>query len=71
MQGFMDGHMTKLVTDLHQQPAGYIIRLDIPMLDISSTQIRNDFQFGLMSKSESLLPDKVLDFIQTHQLYNN
>jgi len=73
MQEFMDSYMTKLVTDLHQQPAGCIIRLDIPMLDISSTQIRINFQSGPMSnfKSESLLPDKVLDFIQTHQLYNN
>jgi nicotinate-nucleotide adenylyltransferase len=71
MQKFMDSYMTKSATDLHQQPAGCIIKLDVSMLDISSTQIRNDFQSGLMSKSESLLPDKVLDFIQTHQLYNN
>ena len=73
MQEFIDGHMTKSVTDLHQQPAGCIIKLDIPMLDISSTQIRNIFQSGSMSKlkSEPLLPDKVLDFIQIHHLYNN
>jgi len=73
MREFMDSHITKSVTDLHQQPAGCIIKLDIPMLDISSTQIRDNFQSGSKSniKSESLLPDKVLDFIQTHHLYNN
>jgi len=72
MQEFMDSHMTKLVTDLHQQSAGCIIKLNIPMLDISSTQIRNNFQSDPKSnlKSESLLPDKVLDFIQANHLYN-
>ncbi len=72
MQEFMDCHMTKLVTDLHQQSAGCIIKLNIPMLDISSTQIRNNFLSDPKSnlKSESLLPDKVLDFIQAQHLYN-
>ncbi len=64
---FMENFITKSVTNLHDQPAGHIIRLDIPMLDISSTQIRNNFQSG--QKTESLLPDKVLDFIHTHHLY--
>ena len=64
---FMDNFITKSVTNLHDQAAGYIIRLDIPMLDISSTQIRNNFQSG--RETESLLPDKVLDFIHTHHLY--
>jgi len=68
MQGFMNKFITTSVEDLHQQSAGCIIKLDIPMLDISSTQIRNNFQSSL--NSESLLPDKVLDFIQTHHLYN-
>ena len=69
IQGFMNKFITTSVVDLHRQSAGCIIKLDIPMLDISSTQIRNNFQSSL--KSESLLPDKVLDFIQTHHLYNN
>ena len=70
IKNFMNPFMTTAIDDLHQQAAGCILRLDIPMLDISSTQIRNDFQSGPKSKSESLLPDKVLDFIQTHHLYN-
>jgi nicotinate-nucleotide adenylyltransferase len=69
IQELMNSHMTKSVIDLHQQAAGCIMKLDIAMLDISSTQIRNNFQSHL--KSESLLPNKVLDFIQAHHLYNN
>ena len=73
INNFMDPFMTTAIDDLHQQAAGCILRLDIPMLDISSTQIRNDFRSGPKSnvQSESLLPEKVLDFIQTHHLYNN
>jgi len=73
IMNFMNIFMTTAIDDLHQQAAGCILKLDIPMLDISSTQIRNDFRSGPKSnsKSESLLPDKVLDFIQTHNLYKN
>jgi len=73
IKNFMDVFITRSVEDLHQQAAGCIMKLDIPMLDISSTQIRNNLQSDSKSntKSESLLPDKVLDFIQTHHLYNN
>ena len=67
MKNFMDDSITQSVEDLHQQPAGLIMQLDVPMLDISSTQIRNNFQTNL--NSDSLLPNKVLDFIQTHHLY--
>ncbi len=67
MKNLMDDPITQSVVVLHQQPAGLILQLDIPMLDISSTQIRNNFQDNL--NSNSLLPNKVLDFIQTHHLY--
>jgi len=65
---FMDSFITKSVMNLHGQPAGCILRLNITMLDISSTQIRKNYQSGL--ETELLLPDKVLDFIHTHHLYN-
>ena len=65
---FMDSFITKSVMNLHAQRAGCILRLNITMLDISSTQIRKNYQSGL--ETESLLPDKVLDFIHTHHLYN-
>ena len=67
MNNFMDESITHSVELLHQQPAGLIMQMGVPMLDISSTQIRNNFQTNL--KSDSLLPNKVLDFIQTHHLY--
>ena len=65
---FMGSSITRSVTNLHEQLSGCIIKPDVPMLDISSTQIRKNFQSGLETKS--LLPDKVLDFIHTHHLYN-
>ena len=67
MNNFIDESITHSVELLHQQPAGLIIQMDVPMLDISSTQIRNDFQTNL--NSDSLLPNKVLDFIRIHHLY--
>ena len=67
IKNFMDVSITHSVELLHQQPAGLIMQLDIPMLDISSTQIRKNFQTNL--NSDSLLPNKVLDFVQTHHLY--
>jgi nicotinate-nucleotide adenylyltransferase len=69
MKNFLDDNITQSVETLHQQPAGLIMQLDIPMLDISSTQIRNNIQTNL--KSDSLLPNKVLDFIQAHDLYKS
>lgn len=69
MQRFMDSYITESITDLQEKVAGSIMKLDIPMLDISSTKIRNNFQSNM--DSESLLPNKVLNFIKTHHLYDN
>ena len=63
MKIFMDNAITQSIEDMHQQAAGLILQLDIPMLDISSTQIRNNLE------SDLLLPSKVLDFIQIRHLY--
>ncbi len=68
IQTFLDRHSTDSIDDLHQQLAGRIHKLELPMLDISSTQIRNKFKTD--PNSGSLLPDKVLDFIHSHHLYN-
>lgn len=67
IKNFMSTFITTAIEDLHDQAAGCILKLDIPMLDISSTQIRNNIHSNL--DSESLLPDKVLDFIHTQHLY--
>ena len=60
----------KSVTDasvLHQQPAGAILKIDIPMLDISATRIRQ-----LVNKNKDthfLLPEPVINYIEQHNLY--
>lgn len=67
IKSFMSTFITTAIEDLRDQAAGCILKLDIPMLDISSTQIRNNIHSNL--DSESLLSDKVLDFIHTQHLY--
>lgn len=67
IKNFMSTFITTAIEDLRNQAAGCILKLDIPMLDISSTQIRNNIHSNL--DSESLLSDKVLDFIHTQHLY--
>lgn len=58
------------VTDvhaLHETPYGGILTQAITPLDISATYIRHSLQTG--GSPRYLLPDVVLDYIQTHQLY--
>ena len=59
--------LTTAVTHLQQQPGGCIYALAVTPLAISATQIRNILQQG--HNPRYLLPDTVLDYIQTHQLY--
>ncbi len=48
-------------------PNGTIALLDIPLLDISSTGVRNALQHH--QPVGDLLPASVLDYIESHQLY--
>ena len=50
-------------------PAGRIVSFAMTQLAISATQIRKLLANGLSPRY--LLPDAVLDYIQTHQLYRN
>lgn len=55
--------------DLHTATAGRIFRLNIPLLSISSTRIRD-----LLATSRNpgfLLPDRVLSWILTENIYTN
>ncbi len=54
-------------SDLHKSPAGKILTQPITALDISATHIRDTLQAG--RNPRYLLPDVVLDYIHTHQLY--
>lgn len=53
--------------DLRSTPAGRIYSLAVTALDISSTRLRATLQQG--KNPRYLLPDSVLDYIQSHQLY--
>jgi nicotinate-nucleotide adenylyltransferase len=52
---------------LHEAPAGAIVVLDMPMLEISATAIRSRC---MQDRSvRYLVPDAVADYIQSHHLY--
>lgn len=57
------------VAGLRAAPAGRIVTFAMTQLAISATQIRKLLANGLSARY--LLPDGVLDYIQTHSLYRN
>lgn len=60
-------HLTGNVSELQQSSAGKIYRITMPMLDISATQIRNIISNN--QDAHGLVPEKVLDFIHSNNLY--
>lgn len=52
---------------LHQKLAGYAYRYTVTQLDISATCIRQLLDDG--DSAHYLLPDSVLNYLETHQLY--
>ncbi|HEY5993501.1 MAG TPA: nicotinate-nucleotide adenylyltransferase [Gallionellaceae bacterium] len=52
---------------LHEAPAGSILVIDMPALEISATDIRRRCAEGRSIRY--LLPDAVADYIHTHELY--
>ncbi|WP_297496763.1 nicotinate-nucleotide adenylyltransferase [Ferrovum sp.] len=56
------------VAELQNSPGGRMIRLEMPPVPISSTQIRHALAHSL-SSLEDLLPPPVLNYIETHHLY--
>ena len=59
---------TEEVRDLHDSPAGCFMSISIPMLEISSTQIRSILQNGRNPKY--LLPESVLNIIRREKIYS-
>lgn len=53
---------------LHDSPAGAILVVNMPALEISATDIRN--RCAENKNVHYLLPDAVADYIQLHHLYN-
>lgn len=60
---------TRQSSDLHTKPAGHVLALDIPPLDISATAIRAALREGRSARY--LLPDAVLDYIDRNRLYKD
>lgn len=58
---------TDEVADLHASPAGRFMSISIPMLEISSTQIRSILHNG--QSPRYLLPKSVLNIIRENDLY--
>ncbi|MGZ8983734.1 MAG: nicotinate-nucleotide adenylyltransferase [Methylotenera sp.] len=67
LETFLLNHYTENSDDLHTSPAGFVTMQHITVLDISSTTIRNKFHKN--HSARYLMPDSVIDYIQTHQLY--
>jgi len=66
---FLHNHYTENAEDLHESSAGYVTMQPITPLDISSTAIRNSLQSG--HSASYLMPDTVLDYVHSQQLYNS
>ena len=66
---FLNEHSVNDAAVLHQTPAGKIFSSMIPMLDISASRIRNMISKG--RDPHGLLPEGVLEFIRTNNLYSN
>ena len=64
---FLHNHYTENPDDLRESSAGYVTMQSITPLDISSTAIRNSLQ--LKKSARYLMPDNVIDYIESHQLY--
>ena len=60
-------HLSSVRDDLCTTPAGRMYCLAVTPVDISATRLRETLQQG--RNPRYLLPDSVLDYIQTHQLF--
>ena len=67
LEDFLHAHYTENGEDLQNHPAGYITMRQVTALDISSTAIREAFKQH--NSTRYLMPDSVIDYINTHQLY--
>lgn len=67
MQGVWNACHTASINDLKNKPNGHILVRPITALDISATRIREDLKSG--KSVRYLLPDTVIDYIKTQQLY--
>jgi len=67
MQEFIDRHTSKTIQEITSSPAGKLYFANQPMLDISSTRIREDLNKGTCV--QDLLPAGVLSYIMDKRIY--
>jgi len=67
LEDFLHTHYTENGEDLQSSAAGYITMRQVTALDISSTEIRAAFKQHVSTRY--LMPDSVIDYIKSHQLY--
>lgn len=67
LQELLTKRQVSTLSELHRLPSGLILPVAFSRLDISSSYIRSCIEQGRSPRF--LLPDPVLDFIRTHQLY--
>ena len=67
LETFLHNHYTENTDDLHTSPAGFVTMRQVTALDISSTAIRHALHHK--DSVRYLMPDSVIDYIQTHRLY--
>ncbi|NOT68082.1 MAG: nicotinate-nucleotide adenylyltransferase [Methylophilaceae bacterium] len=69
LKAFYERHVTNSKLDIAKKKAGHILLQRITPLDISATAIRTDLQ--QQRSPRYLLPDAVIDYLTTNQLYTN
>lgn len=68
LQDLLVSRQASNLTSLYDSPSGKIFEITIPLLDISSSQIRNIF---LSKKNPAmLLPDNIIEYIETNHIYS-
>lgn len=67
LETFLHNHYTENASDLHETASGLITMQSITALDISSTAIRK--MLKNKHSSRYLIPETVIDYLQSHQLY--
>lgn len=64
---YLEEYKTNQIDTLNKQSAGKIIKIEIPILDISATRIRDIFRNR--GNPAYLLPDNVINYIYSNNIY--
>jgi len=67
LSSFLSSRWSQDLADLSSHPSGRIISLDLGLIDVSSTQIRDKIAHG--EDVSTLLPQTVYEYIQAQGLY--